>query len=106
MSQRIASLAMAAAMTFSAAYAIAKIPPPPPPTEAQKAAAEAKKASAEKAKADLAAAEERAIANYHQNMKKMGKPVPKPMAVSQAPTSPTGAKPAPQGNTQKAAGKK
>lgn len=67
------------------AGAWAKIPPPPPPDEKAKAAAEEKKAkdaaAAEKAKAAQAAAEERAVQNYQANMKKAGKPIPKPVPV-------------------------
>jgi hypothetical protein len=109
MSQRIASFTLAAAMVLGAGYAFAKIPPPPPPTDEQKAAAEAKKekdkAAAEKAKADLTAAEDRAIANYQQNMRKEGKPIPKPIPVAAQSTPPSGAQPKPQGNTVKAAEK-
>lgn len=86
MSQRIATLAVAAAMSLGATYVAAKIPPPPPPTDQQKAAAEAKKekdkAAAEQAKADQAAAEDRAVKNYQENMRKQGKPVPKPVAAA------------------------
>lgn len=53
--------------------AVAKLPPP---TEAQKEAAAAKKekaaAAAAKAKQELAAAQDRAVANYQANMKAKG----------------------------------
>ena len=109
MSQRIATLAVAFMMTLGATYVAAKIPPPPPPDDKAKAAAEEKKekdkAAAEKAKADLQAAEDRAVANYQQNMKKMGKPIPKPVAVAAQSAPPKGGQPAPQGNTVQAAQK-
>lgn len=109
MSQRIATLALAVAMSLGATYVAAKIPPPPPPDDKAKAAAEQKKekdkAAAEQAKADQAAAEDRAVKNYHENMRKQGKPVPKPMAVAAQSTPPNGGKPAPQGNTVQAAQK-
>ena len=46
------------------------------------------KADAEKAKALQAAAEERSVKNFHENMKKAGRPVPKPtpLAVLAPPT--------------------
>ena len=76
-----------AAMVFAlaAGAAWAKIPPPPPLDEKGKAAAEEKKAkdavAAEKAKADQTAAEDRAVKNFQGNMKKQGKPIPKPTPV-------------------------
>jgi hypothetical protein len=85
---RIHSISIAVAFAFSMSAAWAKIPPPPPPTEAQKAAAEQKKAkdavAAEKAKADQVAAEDRAVKNFQANMKKAGKPIPKPTPVAAA----------------------
>ena len=109
MAGRIAPLTLAVTMALGAGYAFAKIPPPPPPTEAQKAAADAKKekdkAAAEKVKADLAEAQERAIANYHQNMRKQGKAIPKPMAVDAQSAPPTGGQPKPESDTVKAAEK-
>jgi hypothetical protein len=108
MNLRIASLTMVFALGAGATAALAKLPPPPPMTDQQKAAAEEKKAkdaaAAEKAKADQTAAEDRAVSNYQQNMKKLGKPVPKPVAVAAqaAPPPAAGAQAAPQGNTQKA----
>ena len=52
----------------------AKLPPPPPKSEEQKKA-EADKAAAEKAKdsADLAKAQDKAVANYKKNHAAMGK---------------------------------
>ena len=78
----IAGVALALSLGVSAAWA--KIPPPPPPPsdEKAKAAAEEKKAkdavAAEKATAEQAATEDKAVKNYQANMKKMGKPIPKP----------------------------
>ena len=86
----IASLALA--LTLGGVAAWAKIPPPPPPDEKAKAAADEKKAKdavvAEQAKNDLAAAEDKAVKNYQANMKKMGKPIPKPTPVVAAVTPP------------------
>ena len=83
---KAASLAIAFALGCGAAWA--KIPPPPPLDEKGKAAAEEKKAkdaaAAAKAKEDAAAAEERMIKNYQANMKKAGKPIPKPVPVAAA----------------------
>ena len=77
--------AIAAFALAFASVAWAKLPPPPPLDEKGKAAAEEKKAkdaaAAEKAKADQAAAEEYAIKNYQANMKKAGKPIPKPTPI-------------------------
>ena len=76
------------AFTLGTGAAWAKIPPPPPPDEKAKATAEEKKAkdavAAEKAKADQAAAEDKAVKNFQGNMKKMGKPIPKPTPVAAA----------------------
>lgn len=103
---RAIPLAVAGVVTFAAVSAIAKLPPPPPPTDAQKQAADEKKAkdaaAAEKAKADLTAAEDRAVQNYQSNMKQQGKPIPKPVPVAAASTPPTGGKPGPENNTAKA----
>jgi hypothetical protein len=80
---KTAGLVMALALASTTAWA--KIPPPPPPDEKAKAAAEEKKAkdaiTAEKAKADQLAAEEKAVKNYQANMKKAGKPIPKPTPI-------------------------
>jgi hypothetical protein len=90
-----------AAMVFvlAAGAAWAKIPPPPPLDEKGKAAAEEKKAkdavAAEKTKADQAAAEERAVKNFQANMKKKGKPIPKPTPIVAA--APAQVMPAPAG---------
>jgi hypothetical protein len=76
---------LALAFVLGASVAWAKIPPPPPLDEKGKAAAEEKKAkdaaTAEKGKADQAAAEEKTVKNYQGNMKKAGKPIPKPTPI-------------------------
>lgn len=69
------------AACFSAS-AFAKIPPPPPADPVAVAAkAEKDKAAAEKGKAQQAAAEENAVKNFQANMKKAGKPIPKPTPI-------------------------
>ncbi|MGZ5079586.1 MAG: hypothetical protein ACXWHZ_08605, partial [Usitatibacter sp.] len=82
------SIALATALLLSGSLAWAKIPPPPPLDEKGKAAAEEKKAkdaaAAEKAKAEQAAAEDKAVKNFQGNMKKAGKPIPKPTPVAAA----------------------
>src|SRR3954454_7679999 len=82
------ALAIGLTVAIMATGAWAKTPPPPPLDDKAKAAAEEKKAkdaaAAEKAKADQAAAEDYAIKNYQGNMKKQGKPVPKPTPVAPA----------------------
>jgi hypothetical protein len=80
------------AFTLAAGAAWAKIPPPPPPDEKAKAAAEEKKAkdavTAAQAKADQEAAEDKAVKSFQANMKKQGKPVPKPTPIAAAATAP------------------
>jgi hypothetical protein len=89
----------ALAFVLGMAAAWAKLPPPAPLDEKGKAAAEEKKAkdavAAEKAKADQTAAEERAVKNYQANMKKAGKPIPKPTPIvaAAAPAPAAAAKP-------------
>ena len=82
---RVRTAILAVTLAFGASAAWAKIPPPPPPDEKAKAAAEEKKAkdaaAAEKATADLNAAVDRAVKNYQGNMKKSGKPIPKPTPI-------------------------
>jgi hypothetical protein len=94
---RIAALVIA----LAAGAAWAKLPPPPPLDEKGKAAAEDKKAkdavTAEKAKADQLAAEERTVKNFQGNMKKMGKPIPKPTPVIAAATTTAQPMPPPAG---------
>ena len=85
-----------AAALFSV-VALAKLPPPPPPPPADPVAAAAKaekdKAVAEKAKAVQVAAEERAVKNFQANMKKAGKPIPKPTPIIVAAAPPVPAVP-------------
>ena len=95
-------------MTFIAAgcvallsvIALAKLPAPPaPPPEDPKVTAEKAekaKAAVEKTKALQVAAEERTVKNYQGNMKKAGKPVPKPTPIvtAQAPAAPAKGAPA------------
>jgi hypothetical protein len=61
-------------LLIGAFAAQAKLPPPPPKNEAEKKA-EADKAEATKAKeaADLAKAQDKAVANYKRNHASMGK---------------------------------
>jgi len=88
---KLTQLILAAGLAVACTMAAAKIPPPPPaPPEDPKAAAEKAekaKATAEKTKALQVGAEERAVKNFQSNMKKAGKPVPKPtpIVVAQAP---------------------
>ena len=105
MSNALKAFICAGAFTLGASVVWAKIPPPPPLDEKGKAAAEEKKAkdaaAAEKAKADQAAAEDKAVKNYQANMKKAGKPIPKPTPVTVASAPTKGAEPKAQGNTKK-----
>jgi hypothetical protein len=106
MSTRAAIVAMISALVLGASLAWAKIPPPPPPDEKAKAAAEEKKAkdaaAAEKAKAELSAAEDATVKNFQGNMRKMGKPVPKPVAVAAKSEPPKGGEKKPEANTKAA----
>lgn len=65
--------------------AFAKLPPPMPAPPLDPVAAVAKaekdKAAAEKAKELQAGAEDRAVKNFQVNMKKAGKPIPKPTPI-------------------------
>src|ERR1700682_374395 len=85
---RIHTTICAVALALAASTAWAKIPPPPPPDEKAKAAAEEKKAkdaaAAKKALDDLEAASDKAVKNFQSNMKKQGKPVPKPTPIAAA----------------------
>jgi hypothetical protein len=85
---KLTQLILAAGLSVACAIAAAKIPPPPPaPPEDPKAAAEkAEKAktAAEQTKALQVGAEERAVKNFQANMKKAGKPIPKPTPVAAA----------------------
>ncbi|HXS52304.1 MAG TPA: hypothetical protein VN782_07225 [Usitatibacter sp.] len=107
MNKAMQSAGLVAALSLLCATALAKLPPPAPMDPAQKEAAAAKKKAAdEKAKAELAAAEERTVKNYQANMKKEGKPIPKPVPVAAASTPAKGGEKKPQANTQKASAKK
>ena len=89
---RIATAGLLLAFTLGTTTAWAKIPPPPPPDDKAKALAAEKKvkddATAAQAKSDQAAAEDKAVKNFQANMKKMGKPIPKPTPVVAAATPP------------------
>ena len=79
-----------ASLAVMSSVAVAKLPPVPaedPKVTAEKA--EKAKADAEKAKALQAAAEERSVKNFQENMKKTGRPVPKSTPLAVLP--PTGA---------------
>ncbi len=107
MNQAMRSAGLVAALLMMSSVALAKLPPPPPMDPAKKEEADAKKkAAAEKEKAELAAAEDRTVKNYQANMKKAGKPIPKPVPVAAASTPPKGGEKKPQANTQKASAKK
>jgi len=99
------------AFVLGASVAWAKLPPPAPLDEKGKAAAEEKKAkdaaAAEKAKAAQTAAEDRAVKNFQGNMKKAGKPIPKPTPiVAAAAPAPAAAAPAKPADKAKAPEKK
>ena len=85
--------------------ALAKLPPAPPMTDQQKAEKAAKdKAAADTAKAELAKAEDKAVANYMQNMKAKGVTVtPQLPAGIQPPPAPAAAPPTAQAAAQPAA---
>ena len=107
MNQAMRSAGLVAALLLMSSMALAKLPPPPPMDPAKKEEADAKKkAAAEKEKAELTAAEDRAVKNYQANMKKAGKPIPKPVPVMAASTPPKGGEKKPQANTHKASAKK
>jgi hypothetical protein len=67
-------MAMIAGALVGAMAAQAKLPPPPPKSDAEKAAAAEKDASAKaKEAAELAKAQDKAVANYKKNHAAMGK---------------------------------
>lgn len=79
---KISQFVLALGVATIGASALAKIPPAPPPDPAVVAAkAEKDKAAADKAKALQAASEDKAVQNFQANMKKAGKPIPKPTAI-------------------------
>ncbi len=89
MIKRMRTAGLVAALVLGCSAAWAKIPPPPPMSDQAKAAAAEKKAeAAAKAKAEVAAAEDKAVKNYQANMKKQGRPIPKPVAIAAAPAMP------------------
>ena len=71
---KIVAILAAGALMGALAASHAKLPAPPPKTDAEKAA-EAEKAAATKAKegAELAKAQDKAVANYKRNHAAMGK---------------------------------
>ena len=76
MQTTIRALLGAALVVSAFGIALAKLPPAPPMTDAQKAEKAAKdKATADAEKAALERAEDKAVANYHANMKAKGQPV-------------------------------
>jgi len=76
------NIAVVILLALVSGAALAKIPPPPPVDPAIAAAkAEKDRAVAEKAKALQAAAEDRAVKSFQGNMKKAGKPIPKPTPI-------------------------
>lgn len=76
MQTTIRALIGAAVVVGAFGVAVAKLPPAPPPTDQQKAEKAAKdKEAADSAKAELARAEDKAVANYVANQKAKGKPV-------------------------------
>ncbi len=103
MNKAIRNATFLSALLLASSAALAKLPPAPPMDPAAKEAAAAKaKASAEKEKASLAAAEDYAVKNYQANMKKEGKPIPKPEPTKAASAPPKGGQKKPQANTRKA----
>ena len=109
----VRSTGFALAFVLGMAAAWAKLPPPAPLDEKGKAAAEEKKAkdavAAEKAKAELTASMDKAVKNRDANLKKAGKPVPKPTPIvaAAAPTPAAApAAPAKPGEKAKAPDKK
>ena len=107
MTKPIHAAGFAAALLLASVAAIAKLPPPPPVDPAAKAAAdEKKKAADEKAKQEEAAVEEATVKNYQANMRKMGKPVPKPTPTAATSAPPKGGKVKPQADTRKVGAKK
>jgi membrane protein involved in colicin uptake len=80
MQTTLRALLGAALVVTAFSVAVAKLPPAPPLTPEQKAEKDAKdKAAADTAKAQLARAEDKAVANYVANQKAKGAPVNVPM---------------------------
>ena len=83
-----AKFIIAAAVAAFSLNAVAKIPPPPPVApEVAEAKAAKDKIAAEKGKAEQAKYEDLAVANFRANMKKAGKPIPKPTPIVAAAAS-------------------
>ena len=105
MKTKLIALALTAGFGL-AISAQAKLPPAPP---ADPAKVEAKKKAdaeaAEKTKAAMGAATDKAVKNFQGNMKKAGKPVPKPTPIAAAPAAPAKAA-APAKPAEKAPAKK
>ena len=88
---KLQHIVLVAGILFSAST-FAKIPPPPPPDPVVAAAkAEKDKAAAEKTKADQARYEDAAVASFQTNMKKTGRPIPKPTPIVVAMAPPAAA---------------
>jgi hypothetical protein len=86
---KLSQLVLTAFIAIACGAASAKLPPPAPvdPKVAEEKAAK-DKAAAELTKAQQAMAEDRAVKNFQGNMKKSGKPIPKPTVIAQAPAAP------------------
>jgi hypothetical protein len=87
MQTTLRALLGAALVVTAFSVAVAKLPPAPPLTPEQKTEKDAKdKAAADIAKAQLARAEDKAVANYVANQKAKGAPVnvPSPAAATSA----------------------
>ena len=86
---KLTPLILATSISIVSVLAVAKLPPAAaedPKAAAEKA--EKAKVGAEKAKALQTAAEERSVKNFQANMKKAGRPVPKPTPIALAQTPP------------------
>jgi hypothetical protein len=82
MKMRLSPFVLALSIATFGTSALAKIPASPPADPAVAAAkAEKDKAAAEKTKALQAASEDKAVKSFQANMKKAGKPIPKPTAI-------------------------
>ena len=102
--------AFALAFVLGASLAWAKLPAPPPLDEKGKAAAEEKKtkdaAAAKKTAEELTASMDKAVKNRDGNLKKAGKPIPKPTPIVAAAAPAPAAAPAKPGEKAKAPDKK
>jgi membrane protein involved in colicin uptake len=88
MQTTIRALIGAALVVIAFGAAVAKLPPAPPMTDQQKAEKAAKdKATADAEKAQLARAEDKAVANYVANEKAKGKSVNVNMSAGEASNS-------------------